>query len=93
MVQDFNFHGPDPIAVVVPKPSPFVSQMIDEKLSAKKGTMATKGESRVSLMVSGSMISAAVIGPQLPLVKLGVASLNAASMVYFTSLASSGVPS
>ena len=67
--------------------------MIDEKLSARKGTSATKGDSSVSFTVRGSTTSTPVIGPQLAFVTLGLASSKARSIVYLTSLASSGEPS
>ena len=91
LVQETSFHGPEPTAVVVPKPSAplFESQMIEEKLSARKGTSATKGVFRSSLIVSGSTTVALAIGPQLAWVTLGFAASKARSIVYLTSLASS----
>src|SRR5712692_4653170 len=95
LVQETSFHGPEPIALVVPNPSAplFASQMIEEKLSARNGINATKGVFRVSLIVCGSTTVALSTGPQLALVTLGLFSSKARSMVYLTSLASSGEPS
>ena len=81
---------------MVPKPSApwFESQMIEEKLSARNGISATKGVSSVEL--DGQRVDdldALLIGPQLALVTLGLAGSKARSIVYFTSFASSGVPS
>ena len=47
---ELNFHGPDPMATEVPKPDSFLleSQMIDEKLSARKEIRATNGFSNVN---------------------------------------------
>jgi len=80
---------------VVPKPSAsaFDSQRIEEKLSARNGTSATKGTSSVGLTVRSSTTSAAAIGPQLACVTLGFSGSKARSTVYFTSEAVSGLPS
>ena len=80
---------------VVPNPGAplFDLQMIDEKLSARNGMSATKGVFSVILIVNGSTTVALSICPQLALVTLGLLSSKARSMVYLTSLASSGEPS
>ena len=53
LVQEVSFHGPEPIATVVPKPCTALleSQMIEEKLSARKGMSATNGLSSLSFTV------------------------------------------
>src|ERR1700688_3685673 len=71
-VQETSFHGPEPIALVVPNPSAplFAAQTIEEKLSARNGTSATNGVFSVSLIVSASTTVALSIGPPLALVAL-----------------------
>src|SRR3984957_7114980 len=83
------------MAAVVPKPGwlAFDLQMIEEKLSARKGIIATNGLESFSFTVVGSTTTALSIGPQLAFVTLGFFSSKARSTVYFTSLASSVEPS
>ena len=79
-----SFHGPEPIAPVVPKPAfPALDlQMIEEKLSPRKAGSATNGVARSKRTVSGSRTSTPVIGPHAALVTLGFRGSNARDGVF-----------